>query len=344
MALWTDLIDPATLTGYARQSLADYEVQRGTLARWLPNQFVADIVVRLVKGQFGLVDVAKWRAYDAEPEVGKTPVGTRITLELPALGQNIPLSEYEQLRSRNAAENALVKSILKTTDAVVRAVADSMEYLRGVVLNTGIATIAQGNFINADDFGRPAGHTVTLTGTALWSAPTTADPLTNFTTWSDIYVAANGEDVGSIVMSTRAFRALTKIAGFQTQLVNGAARPATADDVRAILAGAGVPPIYLYDRQVSIAGVATKVVPDTQVLLLPAPVDPNGESSLGATFWGQTLTSLSSEFGIEDGEYPGIVAGLYRGDKPPMIAEVISDAIGMPVLANAALSFASKVL
>jgi len=79
---------------------------------------------------------------------------------------------------------------------------------------------------------------------------------------------------------------------------------------------------------------------------MPAPVDPNdGEgSALGATFWGQTLSSTDERYGIEPSEQPGIVAGVYRGEKPPMIAEVISDAIALPVLANADLSFSADVL
>ena len=67
MALWTDVIDPATLTGYARASLADYEASRGTLARWLPNRGVADISVRFVQGASGLIDVANFRAFDDLP-------------------------------------------------------------------------------------------------------------------------------------------------------------------------------------------------------------------------------------------------------------------------------------
>ena len=50
MPLWTDIIDPAELTGYARASLADYEATRGTLAQYLPNREVADVVVRFVQG------------------------------------------------------------------------------------------------------------------------------------------------------------------------------------------------------------------------------------------------------------------------------------------------------
>ncbi len=43
-------------------------------------------------------------------------------------------------------------------------------------------------------------------------------------------------------------------------------------------------------------------------------------------------------------EQPGLVTGVWRNPKPPMIAEVIADAIALPVLANANLSLAAKVL
>ena len=55
MALWTDVIDPATLTGYARASLEEYEQRKGSLASFLPNEQVEDINVRLNVGNGGLV-------------------------------------------------------------------------------------------------------------------------------------------------------------------------------------------------------------------------------------------------------------------------------------------------
>ena len=88
-------------------------------------------------------------------------------------------------------------------------------------------------------------------------------------------------------------------------------------------------------------------MPDDRVLLLPAPVDDVNDwqgTQLGATFWGRTLSSLEAGWQIPEADQPGLVAGVYRGEKPPMIAEVISDAIAMPVLANANLSFAADVL
>jgi hypothetical protein len=47
--------------------------------------------------------VADFRAYDAEPGIGSLPGGKRVTIELPALGKQFPISEYNQLRTRNAA-------------------------------------------------------------------------------------------------------------------------------------------------------------------------------------------------------------------------------------------------
>jgi hypothetical protein len=344
MALWTDIIDPASLTGYARAALADYEARRGSLARWLPNRDVADIVVRFVKGQTGLQDVANFRAYDAEIEVGKRPSGQRVTLELPALGQNLPVSEYEQLRARggNVSDAAALITIQNVTRMAVQAVSDRMELLRGTVLTTGKATVT-GNFVMDDDFGRAAG--LTLTAPALWSVAGT-DRLTQLQTWSDLYLDTNGEAPGSIVMSTRALRALAAGTQFQTQLLNGGARPATEQEVRDLVLAAGLPPIYLYDRRVSVNGTATKAVADDRVLMLPAPVaeDDWMGTQLGATFWGRTLSSLEAGWGIAEADQPGVVAGVYRNAKPPMGIEVLSDAIGEPVLANANLSLCADVL
>lgn len=339
MPLWTDIVTPAELTGYARAALEDYEVRKGTLARWLPNREVADIVARFVAGSRGLVDEAMFRAYDAEPEVGKRQQRKRITLELPAIGQNIPVSEYQQLRTRNASDDDIRNQILRDTETVVQAVADRIERLRGTVLVTGKATIDQPNFVVEDDFGRSAGHTVTAG--SLWST-SSVDRLAYLTTLYDLFVTDNGEEPGAMVMSTRVFRALASGDQFKTVFTGGGTRNATADEVRSAVSGQGLPDIYLYDRRTS----GGRVVADDRLLLLPAPVDTNDSqgTQLGATFWGQTLTSTDDNFAIEPSEQPGIVAGVYRGDKPPMLAEVISDAIALPVLANGDLSICAKVL
>lgn len=344
--LWTDIIDPATLSGYARAALEDYELSRGSLNRWLPSRPVSDVVVRFVKGDQGLVNVSNFRSYDAEPEFAKRKARERVILELPALGEQRPVTEYEQIRSRSgelSAEETLI-TIQNETRQAVRAAADAQERMRGIVLDTGIATINQPNFVTADDFGRDPTHDVTAT--TLWSAGT-ADPLTDLQAWSDVYETSNGGDTpGVMVMSRRVFRALQNNAAFRTTLIGGAERAAREQDVREIISGAGLPDIVIYDRRVSVNDSLVRVTPDDCLYLLPAPVGSSSWEStqLGATFWGRTLTSMDSSYNIQPAEQPGIVAGVYRNEKPPMGIEVVTDAIGLPVLANANLSFKATVL
>src|SRR3546814_15871564 len=94
-----------------------------------------------------------------------------------------------------------------------------------------------------------------------------------------------------MLMSTRVLRALAAGTEFQTQLINGGARPASRTDLDAIIAGAGLPPIYVYDRRVSVGGTANKVIPDDRLLLLPAPVDPGGSAALRPTSRGEDPTA-----------------------------------------------------
>jgi hypothetical protein len=346
MALWTDFITPAELTGYARASLADYEASKGTLARWLPNRYVADIVARFVAGSTGLVDVAEFRAYDAEPSIGALPGGKRVTLELPAIGRQFPISEYNQLRSRNAStEDQVRQFILNTTDLAVRTIADGIEKMRGTVISTGRATVANVDGYSMDDgFGRSAGHDVTA-GT-LWSSATNVSRLAYLQTIIDTYTDDNGVPPGAIVTSTAVLRVMAQGDEFKTQLLNSASRPATLLDVQNTLQANGFPEIVVYDRRVKVAGSTVRVTPAQKLFLLPEPVDPDDwqGTELGATFWGQTLSSGEPGWNIEASEQPGIVVGTYRNEKPPMIAEVIPDAIALPVLANADLSLAATVI
>lgn len=336
--LWTDVIDPATLTGYVRSSLEDIERARGSLARYLPNRLVPDIVVRFVAGQAGLVPEAEFRAYDAAPTRGSKPTGKRTVLELPAIGRTIPVTEYEQLRTRNASDQVVLREILNTGRLVAQAVSSRLERLRGTVLSTGVATIPE--LGAADSFGRKAEHTVTAA--ALWNSGTSVSRLADLQAWADIYEDTNGVPPGSIVTSRKVLRVMAAGDEFKINLIGGGSRAATLADVNSIVEGHGLPPIEVMSRKTS----GGRVLPENELLMLPEPVEPDAweDTQLGASFWGQTLSSQEASWGIEDDEQPGIVVGAFRSPTPPMIAEVISDAIAMPVLANANLSFKATVL
>jgi len=98
--LWTEVVQPQSLTTVARETLDERERSKNILAQFLPNRVVDDISVSLSATTNGLVEVAEYRAYDAETPIGAMPGGKKISLELPPLGQKIPVSEYDRLRAR----------------------------------------------------------------------------------------------------------------------------------------------------------------------------------------------------------------------------------------------------
>lgn len=339
MSFWADLIDPVELTAEAREAADAAEARKGSLARYLPSVEVDDIVIEVFESDTGLVEEAQYRAYNAEPELAGGEGGSSFSIKLPALGQKRFISEYMQLRNRNAGDDLMRASLVKHARAVAVAIVSKMERQRAIALLTGKTTISDSRYKSEDDFSRDSSHTTAAS--ALWD-DATVSRLKDLEAWVDQYVETNGVEPGSIVMSKRVLRALASGDEFATVLANGSNRRATEEEVRGILSGAGLPEIELYDRRTQ-GGL---LIPNDTLLLLPEPGDARATEAteLGAAFWGRTLTSMSPDYGIAEVEQPGIVVGAHKNESVPHNAFVDSDAIGLPVLANANLSFVAKVL
>jgi hypothetical protein len=336
MALMTDLVTPEYLTGYARAALQDIEENQASLAVYLPNREVTDISVRFVAGQSGFVPLAEFRAYDAEPTVGKRKPYKRHTIELPPISRQIPISEYDRLRSRGATNEQLIEAIQDSTRALVRGIVDRLELLRGSVLDSGKATIEEVGV--DDDFGRDASHDIVLAAAKKWT-DTSVSRLALLEEWADKYGNTNGVAPGSLLMSRKVFRMLASGDEFKTTLIGGAFRPATVAQVEEIIGSHGLPAINVYERKTS----AGRVLPDNKLFMLPAPVATTAweDTELGATFWGQTLQASNPAYKLAPAEQPGIVAATFEDDASLM--KVRTDGIAMPVLANANLSLVATV-
>ena len=339
MALWTDLITPAELTGFARAAQEDVERRKATLARWLPNYSVPDVVVRTLVAQDGNGALAQFRSFDAETPIGSGGTGQRKVFELLPLGLKERVSEYDQLRMRgNDAQAMILGGVEKAAMRVANAVVDRLEVARGQALDTGALTINENGVVQTMTFGRPAGNTVTAA--TLWSGA--GDPIADLITWADVYQAGNqGAMPGAIVTSRRVLLALQRNA----KVIAAAAAPGSniamvsADVLTALLASYGLPPVVVFDRKIR----GQNVLPDNKVYLLPAAVDPNGQSELGATFYGQTLESGEPEYGIGAADQPGLVVGAWK-TKDPIAVWVHSNAIALPVLVNPVASMVATVL
>ncbi len=347
MPLWTDLIDPVEATGIARdeQYLVE-QTKGGTLARFLPNVFVDSDHVKFYPGSTGLVDAARYRAFNSPPEIGKGQAPKASTIDLPSIARNEPIDEMTQKELARLSDDRVKKSIEAAIRRNVQAISQRQEWARGKAIDAGSLVVDEDNFWINDVFGRDASLSVSA-GVGQWWSDAAIDRLTALQTWNDLYATFNnGQGAGRMVFGSRA-AANAFMAGNQFRtLVGSASRPPMSGEMEAYVSGAGLPEFEVYDRSVSIDGTLTKVLNAKKVYLLPEPVDPDDEDGglLGATYWGRTVSSTYESWGIEPDEQPGIVCGVFKEESVGSSIEVQGDSIGEPVLASPNASMAIQVL
>lgn len=339
MKLINDYATPLELSTVARLALIQRERNENKLSEFLPTENVDGTTITLASAQDGRVEVAEYRAFDAETSFGSTASPARGQIvELAALGQQARVSEYDRLAARNAAAPARVKDALgKTAATLGQAVADRLEAARGQVLQTGKLTISENGFKAEVDFGRDA--SMQVNAATPWS-DSTVDVVDDYINWVQAYIDLNGEAPEYAVASTQAINAFKKSEAFTKAVVGGQiyASRITLADVQGFLEDEGLPTLRAYNRKVLRNGVNQNVIDPAYMVFVPP-----ASSRAGSTAMGTTLESLSPRYGMVAGEESGIVVGAFESDNP-MGLYVNSAAIALPVLHEANKFMTAKVL
>ena len=98
------------------------------------------------------------------------------------------------------ALSLLMQDIMDLDDAITR----REEWMAASALTTGSINVV-GDGVNANvNFGQNTAHQVTLTGAALWTATSTANPIKNFTTWANQCRQDSGVNPDTVVMGSAA--------------------------------------------------------------------------------------------------------------------------------------------
>jgi len=339
MQINTDYIQPAELTGFAREALADLEQNQFTLSAFLPSSPVDDLQYRFNRGGVGLADAATFRSYDAEASIGRRPGTTRVTGDLPPVSRKIRLGEYDRLRQRKA-DDSIRGGLFDDTVNMVTAVAARLELARGSALSAAQVSLNEDGVIANVDFGRRAAHTG-VAPAALWSNSATATPIADIIAWVTTYRKNNGgktpgafltsQTVLSNILRSQEVRGLAAANGVTPSIISPLV-------LNTILQAYSLPPIVLNDAQIAVNGIATRVIPENNFLMLPSV----GDTQLGGTLWGTTAESLEEDYDLAGNE-PGIVAGTYHTFDPVAVWTKAA-AIALPVLANPDLTFQAVVI
>lgn len=330
-----DLVEPAVLTEYVRQY--DNEVLRNQfgLDQFLPDFLNDELEYFIDKKAFQDVDVAEFRAFDTQPRMTGRQGFERLRGELIPVSRQIPLTEEERLRLRalragDAKNQAAIDQIYADAEAMVRSVKARLELAKGQVLTTGKFTLNGENGLYMEaDFGIPSTHKPTAA--ASW-ATTSTDILADLLSWMQLYVDDNGFEPGLMVLSRQILSYMVNNTGFKAAAAFAGTTPTriNLETVQAILAANGIPPVLVYDTNVRVNGVATRVIGQDKLLFLPPSDVPLGKTHYGITAEALTLAEMGK---IKAEAAPGIVAVNLRNDNPVQTF-TLATALAVPVLGN----------
>lgn len=319
MRLWTDLLKPADLTGFAREIAETYD--DSPLSILLPLTTVDDIVFSWdVDTKESLT--AEYRAFDAETPIGGGHAFENKTARLAPLGRKRRFGEYERLRRRNADADSYQAEADKVVAALAKGVIDRLNLLRATALVDGSYTINENRFKQVVDFGRPS--ELTLTAPTLWDAG--GDPFEDLAVWAELFAEHAGTPPTDMVGSTKIALALR-----QWITPENATKTASLAEVNEELEANELPRLHLMKGHVD-----GQRIMDVDKLVFGI------RDLTGGTVLGTTVEADDPRYALE-GEIPGIVVGAYEQDDPATVW-IRSNAIGLPIVANPSMSAAATVV
>lgn len=341
----TEFIEPTELTGLIRAALADLQVNRFTLSRWLPNVEVDDIVYEFLKGGGGLAEASSYRSWDAESKIGRREGLGKVMGELPPISEKIMLNEYDRLRLRKLSRDEALPFIARDAARLARNIAARFEVGRGQTLVNAAMPVSE--LQQTIDFGRAGSHSVVAA--TLWSDHANATPITDLRSWSNTYEDTNGESPAVILAPEAAVTNFAMCEQVIRQVFPlapaGTAPMLNNDQANSVLRSLNLPRFEIYDARVKVDGVSTRITPSNAIALLPEPGSTSAAAptDLGATLLGTTAESLEDDYALQPGDQPGVVAATWK-TKDPVRLWTHAAAVGIPVLREPNLTFKAQVL
>lgn len=264
-----------------------------------PARKKAGLDLSWLKGSRGLPVSLMPSAFDAKATFRDRIGFEKLEIEMPFFREGYKIKEkdrQEMLRVQESTDPYAAEVIARVFDDA-RDLIDGanvvpermiMQLLFPVNGNAGIAIEANGMdyTYNYDPDGSwKTGNYTALTTTALWTAPTTADPFAAFKTVKDAIRSKTGDELTVAIMNTTTFNLMAATDAVKNRWLTTTGRSMgylTDAEVKAVMEGTAGVRIAVYDKQYKDeSGTAHAFVPDGYVCLIP-------DGNLGSTWYGTT--------------------------------------------------------
>ena len=345
MRLMNELLDELnikTVLSYARAA----QPRNYVGPTLFPTRNTNELTFEYWKDENLLPVMAKVQAYGAETPIASREGVEKVKGEIPPIKRKINLDERYliALKREGLGDKEIVKNaVFNDLDKMIKAVNDRIEALRIEAITTGKLTLAENGVIMNVDYGVPEDHKDSLETNALWTATTTAEPITNILEWVDQIVSDTG------IRPTRALTSNTVVANMLKndqirELIHGSegsTRAVSLPMLNNLLAGMGLPTVATYDLKTRIEAAngtltTSRFFLENMFVLLPP--DP-----LGETLYGPTAEALMSDAGLNAQEIAGMFASVYGTQDPPSLWTKVA-ATAIPTMPMADAIFLADVI
>lgn len=265
-----------------------------------PANKQAGLDLKWIKGSKGVPVSLMPSAFDAKATFRDRVGVEKLETEMPLFREGYKIKERDRqdiLRAQSSNDPFVAAAISRIFDdaadliegANVVPERERMQLLFPLNGNMGISIKANGvdYTYNYDPNGTwKTNNYFALSGTALWTATTTADPFSDIRTAKDAISARTGTDLRILVMNRYTFALLRNNDAIKSRYlsVNGLSLGYLTDSeiINILKDTADLDGVIVYDKQYRNENkVAAKFVPDGYVALLPA-------GAVGTTWYGTT--------------------------------------------------------
>ncbi|PYI57028.1 major capsid protein [Paenibacillus flagellatus] len=297
----------------------------------------------LIKGARRIPVVASVHAFDTEAEIGSREASKQ-ALALALIKRKLPLKEKDIIALENprsqAEQQYLMSEVYNDIDVLVAGVRGRVEVMRMEATANGTVTLAENGLSATIDYGVPNNHKEVLSGTDLWTDPT-SDPITQMQDW----YATLGTKPKRVLTSGAVLAALLrhpKVVG--ALFGNNSARVATRLDLNALLTQLELPTIAIYDdvyRKQKADGSYEQLryFPQNKFVMMP-------EGPLGETIYGPTAEEirLMRDPSIQTQMIGKVLAMVYEEDVDPVSTWTKAVATALPSFPAADEVFQAQVI